>query len=119
MENDGSEMAISNYKYVPKHIINLGINKNVQNSFFSIDYHAYGATQGHLESIPAQNEINTTFGLKQKLENRLSLIHSISLLNLTNSKMLTPEYIRKRDGVNTIPNRAYGSSITYSLKLEF
>ncbi len=115
---DDSEEAFSNYRFVPKHTVSFGINKDIDDVNLAVDGIIYSNTKGSLEKISTQFALNIHLSYHHNILYKLGLTHAISLTNITDSDMLIPEYIRGRENVNTIPTTGFGRRVIYSLSLD-
>ena len=73
---------------------------------------------GHLERIDAQYLLDMNLGFKQDLAG-LELDHTLTLKNVTDSEMLTAEYIRQTTNINSLATMAFGRRLVYSARIEF
>ncbi len=108
--------AYSNFRFVPAHTVSAGINKSFNAFFISANLHAYSETDGLLGTISGQMLADLHLGYKHKFGG-VSLIHTISIKNLTESDMLIPEYIRQRPTINTLPTAGAGRRLVYTVNL--
>lgn len=112
------EKPFSNYTFVPDHKVYFGINKIIKKFSLSTNGKYISKTIGFLGSVKPQFFLNFHITFKHETKNS-TLTHKLSFTNITNSKMLIPEYIRKTENLNTISTTEYGTEIIYSLYLKF
>lgn len=108
----------SNFKYIPKHNVAFGINKNIKNLSLAANTRFYSKVEGNLNQIEPQLFAEVHLNYKHILNN-IYLQHSFSIKNLTGSKMLIPEYIRGTENINDIPTVTYGRRFIYSISVKF
>ncbi len=108
----------NNYKFVPDHTVSFGLNKHF--SFFSLSTKGkyISKVDGHLATIKAQFIIDANMIIKQKFQD-ISLRHVFSINNITDSKMLTPEYIRQTANINEIATADFGTRFSYAIFVDF
>ncbi|NRB36908.1 MAG: TonB-dependent receptor [Pseudomonadales bacterium] len=108
----------NNYRYVPDHTVSFGLSKHF--SYFSLSGKGkyISDVEGFLENIPSQfiASINVS---KTHAFHDMSLRHVISIDNITNSKMLTPEYIRETENINELVTEDFGTRYSYSIYIDF
>jgi len=107
-----------NYKFVPDHTVSFGLNKHF--SYFSLSTKGkyISEVSGHLKTIEPQFFVSLNASIKQKFQS-LSLRHVLSIDNITDSEMLTPEYIRQTPNINEIPTMDFGTRYSYSVFIDF
>jgi outer membrane receptor protein involved in Fe transport len=115
---ENTDEAYSNYRFVPKHTISFGISKDIENFTISSNGMFYSKTYGLLGEIPAQIIINFHGSYHHHVKNLLGVTHTISITNLNGSDMLIPEYIRRRENINSLPTTGFGRRVIYSLSLD-
>jgi len=102
------------FKYVPNHKLSFGISKKAGAFLLSGNILFYSKTNGHLKRIDPQ--INAGFNISTTTRFRkLAIKHVISVKNIFNGDMLTPEYIRKTANINALPTNGFGRRVIYSL----
>ncbi len=112
------EKPFSNYTFVPDHKVYFGINKILNKVSISTNGKYISKTMGFLGAVKPQFFLNFHIAFKHEVKNS-TFTHKLSFTNITNSKMLIPEYIRKTENLNTISTTEYGTEIIYSLYLNF
>jgi len=112
------EKIDNNYRFVPDHTISFGMNKQIGNFSLSTYGKYISTVEGHLEDISSQFIINANMSYGQSIGN-LTLRHVLSIKNLSDSKMLTPEYIRKTSNINEIVTEDFGTRFNYSIFIKF
>lgn len=113
-EGSGKE----NYQFVPRHTLNLGLNKSIGNIYIYGKGCLISSTEGVYERIDPQGFLDVGVGLDTKRKT-IKIKHVLEVKNITNSKYHIPQYIRDQSGVNDIPVLGYGPSVNYSFKLSF
>lgn len=106
-----------NFRYVPDHIFSLGLYKNFDKFFISSNGRILSSVNGHLKKIIPQSIFNINIGINSNL-NQFHLRHVFGIKNITNSKMLIPEYIRQTPNINDIVTNSFGRMYNYSLFIE-
>jgi outer membrane receptor protein involved in Fe transport len=108
----------NNYRYVPDHTISFGLSKNLQSFAFSLNGRYISEVEGHLDIIPSQFNLDAQIIFKHRIKNA-KIRHALIVRNITNSKMLTPEYIRQTNNINSIATSGFGTRFIYKLNLNF
>ncbi len=115
---ENTEEAFSNYRFVPKHTISVGLDKALGDFRVAANSYIYTKTHGLQEDIKAQYTVNVHLSYHHYLKNGLGITHSISITNINNSNMLIPEYIRRLKNVNELQTTGFGTRFIYSVNLE-
>jgi len=105
------------YALAPKHQLSAGVNKSFKPFAIYLTLRTYSGVEGLLGSIPAQAQISGGVNFSEKIGN-IVFENYIHLDNITGSQMLTPEYSRRIEGINTIAQKGYGFTIQYILRLK-
>lgn len=105
-----------NFKYIPKHTVSAGFSKSVK--AFSVSFLANysSACKGPFEDIPSWITFDSNISYRKEFE-KLVMINTISVKNISNEEILIPEYAR-RNVLNEM-SLGYGRYIGYSIKLLF
>ena len=112
------EQLDHNYHFVPDHTVSFGLNKHFSYFSFSAKGKYISEVEGHLDIIKPQFFISMNATIKQKFQT-LSLRHVFSVDNITDSEMLTPEYIRQTANINDIPTMDFGTRYSYAIFVDF
>ena len=112
------DFAEANYKFVPAHTVAFGISKPIQNFAITLNGYMYSGAEGYYGSIDPQSMLDANVSFKHE-SGDIKLTHKFSALNLTNSDMLIPEYIRVTKNINTMSTTEFGMRFIYTLFLNF
>ena len=112
------DFAEANYKFVPAHTVAFGISKPIQNFAITLNGYMYSGAEGYYGSIDPQTMLDANVSFKHE-SGDIKLTHKFSALNLTNSDMLIPEYIRVTKNINTMSTTEFGMRFIYTLFLNF
>jgi len=112
------ETLDNNYCFVPDHTLSFGLSKNFESTSISLIGNYISGVEGHLKSIKPQYTADINFTYKQQLVG-FDLRHVLSITNITNSKMLTPEYIRQTPNINDIVTADFGVGFSYAIYAGF
>ncbi len=110
--------AYSNLRFAPKHTVSYGLSKDFGNFTISANGMYYSKTDALLEEIPAQYTLNLHGSYHHHVKFFVGLTHTLSITNINGSDMLIPEYIRRRQNVNSLPTAAFGRRFIYSIAVE-
>jgi len=108
----------NNYRFVPDHTISFGLNKHINNFSLSTYGKYISSVEGHLKDISPQFIINANISYYHAINN-LALKHVLSIKNISDSDMLTPEYIRQTSNINELITEDFGTRFNYSVHLSF
>ncbi len=112
------EVIDNNYRYVPDHTLSFGLIKNFDNFSFSVSGRYVSEVDGHLDKIPPQFNLDAQIIFKHRIK-KSKIKHAFIVKNITNSKMLTPEYIRQTNNINSIATTGFGPRFIYKLNFNF
>jgi len=113
IQGNNDELS-NNYDFVPDHTISFGLYRDFKKLFVSSKGKYISSVKGHIKEIKPQISIDINVGFNSQLNN-IDVRHVFSIMNITNSKMLTPEYIRLTPNINEITTNSFGRMISYSL----
>lgn len=112
-----------NYQHVPTHTFKAGIHKSFGDFFGSFNGYAISSVLGNPkldQPIDGQLLLDAHIGYKHThQQKKISLMHTLSLKNLTGSQMLIPEYIRQTDNINSQATEGFGRRYIYTLTISF
>ncbi|NRB41086.1 MAG: TonB-dependent receptor [Pseudomonadales bacterium] len=108
----------NNYRYVPDHTVSFGINKHFSYFSLSTKGKVISGVEGFLEEIPSQFIASINLSKAHSFRD-MTLRHVFSIDNISNSKMLTPEYIRETENINELVTADFGTRYSYSIYIDF
>jgi len=115
--------AQSNYQHIPKHTFKFGLNRSFNNYYASFNGYTVSTVLGNPRlNIPinAQYLLDAHIGYKQMFSRKgISITHTLSVKNITDSEMLIPEYIRQTDNINSQATTANGRRFLYIFTINF
>jgi outer membrane cobalamin receptor len=103
-----------NFKYVPLHTSSIGISKKINNFEISTVINYWSKTNGPISEIAPQIFADVSLSFFQ-IYNGFKIKHALSVRNLTDEKIMVPEYVR-RTTINEI-SFGFGRRIMYNINI--
>ncbi|KAA3617952.1 MAG: TonB-dependent receptor [Calditrichaeota bacterium] len=108
----------NNYRYVPDHIIDLGLSRRFGQGYVSLVSKAVSKVEGNLDIIDPQFILDGHVGFAHEA-GLLQIRHTLSIKNINDSDMLIAEYIRQTPNINSIPTTGFGRRVIYSAHIGY
>ena len=121
VDGDGIDGTSNSFDFVPKHTASLGVGGEYRGFLASAALKLLSSARGPLEGeageISEQATVDVNFGYRHSVQN-ITVTHNLAVKNVADDQIEIPEYVQRRDGLNTVPS-GYGRRIMYVVRADF
>ncbi|MBK8808794.1 MAG: TonB-dependent receptor [Bacteroidales bacterium] len=110
-----SSITPSNFNYVPKYNISVGLSKDIWRFGISGFLNYTSRCEGPFYNIPSWQTLDLNISYSSKID-RFEFKHILSVKNISNTDVYAPEYTR-RSVINEVP-LGLGRVFSYTLKMK-
>lgn len=113
-----TDKSEANFNLVPSHSVSYGITKPFRSFSVGLNGFVVSGVKGILKDINPQHFIDAHLSYNHNIKGA-RIQHTLSGKNLPGGPMLSPQYIRKSENINTLETMGYGTRFIYSLRVNF